>query len=289
MDNRASENIVSTLHEGDLVQNGALGDDQNQTEWDRADTAMDTLDTVPTLPYLAVIGNHDYDIKGADPANKIYGASRYIEFFGPTRYSDRTWYGGASADATNHYMTFQGDGQDFLVLGLEWQPSDLAIGWAKNVINDHPGMPTIIVTHEYLDTLGNFDGNAQAVFDNLISPNPQVFMVLCGHNHGESQHVSTNAAGKPVYEILADYQERANGGDGWMRLLTFKPNDNEIQFRTYSPTLDSYETDANSQFTLSINFDDPRFTPAQPTSHLTPTLMIAHWQIRSTTGQRYRR
>ena len=36
-----------------------------------------------------------------------------------------------------------------------------------------------------------------------------------------------------------------------MRLLEFSPSNNEIRVKTYSPTLDQYETDSSSEFTLN--------------------------------------
>ena len=38
-----------------------------------------------------------------------------------------------------------------------------------------------------------------------------------------------------------------------MRILQFSPSNNEIRVKTYSPTLDSFETDYNSQFTLQFD------------------------------------
>jgi hypothetical protein len=51
---------------------------------------------------------------------------------------------------------------------------------------------------------------------------------------------------------LADYQERASGGEGWLRILRFIPAENRIHVETYSPWLNRYETDSNSQFTLDF-------------------------------------
>ena len=55
--------------------------------------------------------------------------------------------------------------------------------------------------------------------------------------------------------MLADYQERRNGGDGWMRLIEFDGTNDQINIKTYSPTLDQFQVDSNSQFTLNVNFD----------------------------------
>lgn len=56
--------------------------------------------------------------------------------------------------------------------------------------------------------------------------------------------------GDTVYSWMADYQSRSNGGDGWMRIMRFSPSTNTISVKTYSPTLNQYETDASSQFSV---------------------------------------
>src|SRR5919112_510441 len=56
VDNASTLNIQFVLHEGDIVD---LGEDAAQ--WKNADAAMKRLDG--KMPYVAVIGNHDYDTK----------------------------------------------------------------------------------------------------------------------------------------------------------------------------------------------------------------------------------
>ena len=57
-----------------------------------------------------------------------------------------------------------------------------------------------------------------------------------------------------MHQIVQDYQDDPNGGDGWLRYFTFKPAENRIYAYTYSPTRNSglgeYDTDAQSQFVL---------------------------------------
>jgi hypothetical protein len=73
------------------------------------------------------------------------------------------------------------------------------------------------------------------MWDKLISQNDQIFMVLCGHEHGQALRVDDNRFGHKVYQVLSDYQDRhqtaldagAKGaylaiGDGWLRLMDFK-------------------------------------------------------------------
>ena len=73
--------------------------------------------------------------------------------------------------------------------------------------------------------------------------------MLCGHDSGEAFRSDT-VRGYTVYQVMADYQSRSNGGDGWLRILDFNPVEDLIYVKTYSPHLNKYETDSNSQFTL---------------------------------------
>ena len=49
----------------------------------------------------------------------------------------------------------------------------------------------------------------------------------------------------PVHEVLQDYQGNAHGGDGDLRLFTFRGN--AIEVRTYSPWLDRFTTDGSKR------------------------------------------
>jgi hypothetical protein len=81
--------------------------------------------------------------------------------------------------------------------------------------------------------------------------NPNVRIVLCGHVHAESHLTSTRDAGPPVHQILTDYQDDGQGGDGYLRIMTFQPN-GTINVSSYSPYLKTYRTDAENAFTLSL-------------------------------------
>ena len=76
--------------------------------------------------------------------------------------------------------------------------------------------------------------------------------MLAGHRHGEGRRTDI-FNGNTVHTLLSDYQGRANGGDGWLRILEFSPANNQIRVRTYSPSLNQFETDADSEFTLSYD------------------------------------
>jgi hypothetical protein len=124
---------------------------------------------------------------------------------------------------------------------------------------------------ERADFVQEADGNGnsgETVWRELVSQNPQVFMVLNGHFHdrggsatGEYHQTSTNDAGRDVYEMVANYQDYANGGDGWLRIIRFDPGGgsgeaDRIAVETYSPTRDEYATDSSSQFDFELRFAD---------------------------------
>ncbi|MCP4375943.1 MAG: PEP-CTERM sorting domain-containing protein [bacterium] len=259
VDNRDTMNIAFVSHLGDIVQNlDNTTESDLAAEWARADGAMDTLDTLPDLPYGVVLGNHD-----TDPVYDANGsAANYVANFGSARYDGKTWYGGADADQRNHYQTFSAGGHQFLNLSLEYQAcsttnSDYAdvIAWAQGVIDAHPDSPTIISTHDYLTT-GGRSSQGNDIFNALVSDNQQVFMVVNGHSPGENHRTVQNDSGDDVFEVLADYQGRLEGGTGWLRILEFDEDNGLINNITYSPSLGEYEEDAGSQFSFSMNFDD---------------------------------
>lgn len=94
------------------------------------------------------------------------------------------------------------------------------------------------------------DNNPQMVWDKFLSQHDQIFLVLCGHEHGQALRVDNNRAGHPVWQVLADYQDRRQSaidagvkmgpgegiGDGWLRLMQFDMGTAtpSIRVRTYS-------------------------------------------------------
>lgn len=246
-------NIQFVTHLGDVVQNG-----DNATEWARAMNALNTLETGANpahsaiVPYSVGRGNHD-------------GVTSFSANLGASRYGDESWYGGSSSNHLNHYQTFSSSGYDFLHLNLTYHPSTSELDWAQSVLDANPGKPTILSTHEYLGYSAEHTGDAGVyIWNGLVKDNDQIFMVLCGHNHTEQRSVSTNSHGRPVFEMLSDYQDEAEGGMGYLRQIELDIDSNQIHVKTYSPSLDAYQTDTDSQFTYAIEFADRFGSPPSP-------------------------
>jgi hypothetical protein len=261
-DSASAFNIAFATHLGDIVDNGAA----NIAEWERADAAIDILDTVlpnGLFPYGVCLGNHDFEIV----SDKNSGSATYDRFFGPDRYAGRPWYAGHSTDRQNHAQLFTVGERRFLHLTLEWRPDLSTFSWAQSMINAFPGVPTICSTHEHVrdaNTSGTGAGRSsagQTTWINLIRANPQIFLFLNGHfasgvpNHnGEHAIVGINDAAREVFEMLSDYQSWTEGGSGYMRLLRLDERNSVLSVRSFSPSLRRYLTDWNSQFRYVIDF-----------------------------------
>lgn len=247
-------NIAFVTHLGDIVQS-----DNNETEWQNADSSMSLLDGV--VPWGILPGNHDMDSNGV--------ATLYNQYFPSSRHENEPWWGGSFNDNKNNYQLFSAGGQDFIIVHLEYCPTDLTLDWANDVLAAYPERSAVISTHAYLDNgvRSTHDSNASCdqlpsegnnagedIWEKLVVPNLNVFLVLNGHFHGQSRLIS-GREGQDVFQLHLD---RANS-QGWLLILEFHPNDNRIDVKTYSPYLDQYDTGANSQYSLDYVMT-PEFT-----------------------------
>ena len=253
------------------------------------------------VPFGVPPGNHDYDawwtapvagtvaadagpdaLANVPPENQeihVGGLEAFKEAFGSDSefFRDENWYVAAFNGGTSSAQIFSADGYRFLHVALEMQAGDPVLAWAQQVLDDHPGLPTLVSTHDYLSKRGErrpldnmdlaladpgYNNDAETIWRNFISRNDQIFMVLCGHQAGQALRVDQNEAGHAVYQILADYQDRGqagldanqppgpNGrpaaiGDGWYREMTFDlaGESPRVQIRTYSTHYRAYSSE----------------------------------------------
>ena len=272
VDNKAALNIPFVSHLGDIVENI----DGVPVEWTRADASMTVLDN-GQVAYGIAPGNHDENSAGWPPATTPTSRCRECpDIPGMADISARTCSASRSDRPANknNFELFSAGGMDFIVIQLEYDMPGYSVDWANRVLAAYPNRRAIVATHLFLDASGNRpstvlnrpDGTpAATVWSQLIYSNCNVFLVLNGHYPGEANRTDLNSCGQPVHQLLADYQSRANGGDGWLRYMTFKPAENKIYVYTFSPTLNGglgqFEADANSQFVLDYNMDGVPFAP----------------------------
>jgi hypothetical protein len=244
------------------------------------------------LPFGVAPGNHDYDamwsVEGYPPDTTkdpralewtaedlgmlhIGGLDNFRSAFGADTpfFAGRDWYVDHFRGGANSAQVFTAGGYRFLHIAIEMHADDEVLAWVESVLARHPGWPTILTTHDYLDPRGERAANpiidlalvdpehhnsAEEVWRDLIARNDQIFLVLCGHHHGQALRIDANEAGNAVYQILADYQDRGRAGldagqpldphlhkpvglgDGWLRLLEFDlgAQTPRIRVRTWS-------------------------------------------------------
>ncbi len=148
-----------------------------------------------------------------------------------------------------------------LVISSEFAPRDEVLEWAKNLCTSdkYKNHRVIFLTHSYLKggakaerivsegykiTPRNW---GQAIWDKLIKVTPNIRCVICGHAAEPDSfegHVSfredKNDAGITVPQMMFNVQAlggrwEGNGGDGWLRILEFKPDGKTVSIKTYSP------------------------------------------------------
>lgn len=250
VENRETYGIAAVIHNGDIVNNG----DSQIYQWRVADAAMSRLEDVAALPdgipFGVAVGNHDLSV-----VSEVGPARRYNEFFGRERFLGRTYYGGSrtSSDNNDSWFTFTAGGLEFVVVNLQFdpEPSAAMLAFARRIFETHPDAFGILNAHYILTGAGNFSAQGAAIYAALRDV-PNLHVMTCGHVSNEQRRVDT-FEGHPILSMLADYQSRENGGNGWMRLWELSPANGEMTVRTYSPMLDRFETDANSEFTVSLD------------------------------------
>jgi predicted phosphodiesterase len=262
LENARKKNIVFVTHLGDVVDNGT-----DEAQWDNAMAALDPLLRQEWLPFSIVRGNHD------DP-------TFFLDNLPVSLMESKPWFVAVSESGLCQAQTFRVQGISFLHVGFQKDPTDAELAWANDLLSQPSlrGMPVIVSTHDYIDGSGrSFTG--RRMWDGFVKNNPMVFMVLNGHTHTEYALVSHNAANRPVYQMLSDYQDRDFGGNGLMRLITIDPVAGQITVKTFSPYYQTetdeedqngdpiiqvesnyFETDSDSQFAYSVNLRE-RFNP----------------------------
>lgn len=273
------------------------------------------------LPFGVAPGNHDYDAMWSvaqfppnvskSPRERtmtpedlgmlhIGGLDNFRSAFGDNSdfFKNRDWYVSSFNGGADSAQVFSAGGYRFLHIALEMQPADDVLAWAAGVIDSHSGLPTIITTHDYLATSGERQPNpivdlervdpdehnsAEQLWAKLISQHDQIFLVLCGHQHGQAVRIDSNAQGNKVYQVLADYQDRGQVGldagqapsrytgkpvgigDGWFRLMHFDMAGEvpRIEVRTYSSHYQVLSGDLDSYVDWYKGHEQPTMTAAE--------------------------
>lgn len=242
-----SLDVRFVFHLGDIVDNNT------DREWLRARDALSLLSGV--VPLALVPGNHDYGPNG-DASNRMTPLNRFFDF--EKARASATFGGAFEPDKLdNVYQLFSAGGRDYVVLGLEWAPRDQVLAWADGVMTRYPERFGILVTHAYLTDEGvradhrkrrtRFHNphdyrtprpvnDGEEIWRKLVQRHRFAF-VFSGHELGDGAGYRSDrtARGTLCHQLLANYQMRAEGGEGYLRVLEFLADGSTVRVHAYSP------------------------------------------------------
>ncbi|HEY3391924.1 MAG TPA: metallophosphoesterase [Lacipirellulaceae bacterium] len=272
VDEKQKRNIASVVHLGDITNNNT------HDQWKNAEAAMRLLDD--QVPYFFTLGNHDYGENGGAMDRTTF----FHQYFPRDKYSSRPDFGGSYDREPdrfdNGYYFFNAGDRAFLVLSLEFGPRNDVVRWANEVVDEHADKSVILITHAFVyydDTrydwakygakqhwnphsypvakASNHDVNdGQELWDKLISRHKNFVMTLNGHVCGDGlgRVVTKLGNGQELPQMLCDYQIRPRGGDGWLRLLEFRPDYKTVMVYDYSVTRNECNDSPDATFKVTI-------------------------------------
>ncbi len=138
--NREARNIQLILHVGDIVN------DNKPQQWINARNSMKVLDG--KIPYVLSVGNHDIG-KGASDRSTMLNEHFKIS----DNPLNEKMLGGLfkEGELENAWYHFKNEQVEAIVFALEFGPRKEVVDWANGVAAKHPGLPLILVTHEFID------------------------------------------------------------------------------------------------------------------------------------------
>lgn len=264
-DNIRERNIKFVLHLGDITNVNSL------SEWKFARKAMGNLDGI--MPYAFATGNHDYGPGG----NAATRDTLLNDHFKVSQYQDWPTFGGVkdAGKMDNTYHLFSAGGVDFIVLSLEWAVQDATVEWAQSILDQHPDRTAILLTHAYMNnndfrydhtdttrpqtynphdySTPGLKNDGEQLWNKLVKKNNFAF-TFNGHVLGDGTgfRIDNNDGGKPVAQMLANYQMRNLGGEAYLRILEFQPDGKTVKVTSHSPVYNNFLTAADQDFSFEV-------------------------------------
>lgn len=262
------------IEENDLLNPASDGNQSAQKQWEFAAKAFTRLDgKVPYITALGNHDfSIDKDLKRTSRFGEFFTIDKNWLNYKALVQNSTDESGNPSLQNSVFEVKSQNGGKDYLFMTVEYAPRDTVLVWAKRVaeMEQYKNHRIVLLTHAYLTTKDTFwnavprwflyqpyivnnkiekskryalpkANNGQQIWDKLVQPASNIELVICGHLSGEGYRVDKNAAGRSVHQMLFDMQSEGggqahgNGGDGWIRILEFFPDNKTVKVKTFSP------------------------------------------------------
>ena len=190
------------------------------------------------------------------------GKENYLKFFGNSSLY-RKQYQSSFLSALNTVTEIHVADIDYLVINLDYCPSNEILAWASSVVEAHPNHNVIITTHNGLNPTGgrndeniNQGNGGTAMWEKFTSQHPNIVLAIYGHYDDEYLTAEKNVGvnGNVVTELLIDGQhtDTMYDGAGLVAFLYFSNGGKHVDFRYYSTLKNQYYRPEN-QFSFDLN------------------------------------
>lgn len=241
-------NLGYVVHTGDLVASQT-----DVKQWANAKRAMDELSSIP---HGVLAGNHD--------VGESFDYTNYYAYFGEKAFSQYEYYGESLLNNRCHYDLITMGNTNYVFVYLGYQPREASIRFANEVFAKHADRVGVLCVHEYLGSHSTLRAIGQTLYEKVVKPNSNVYLVLGGHRYNEDCVPVTfddnqdGKADRTVYQCIANYQEiDKKGGSGYMRFLEIDEEKGTIRFYTYTPLLDRYRPIPQNSITQKTTLPIP--------------------------------
>lgn len=230
VDNAEAMNIQYVLHTGDIVDSC-----DSPRQWENAQEALSILDD--HVPLFTVAGNHDINSGEHEYAS-------YLKYFGQDRYSGLDTYGGSYRDGRGRYDLININGQDVIMITIGYSVVSKDIEWVNETLEQYSDRTAILCVHGYMAPDGSFTCDGRILYPDVVAVNSNLKLVLCGHRHGNAHNTvmfdddGDGVEDRRVDQVLFNSQTSRDYGGGYLRLVSFDSQANEIRFTAYSPYYD---------------------------------------------------
>lgn len=233
--------IIDHKDEKNIKFVAGLGDITDQPEdyqWEAAMPAIKKMDGI--LPYSLIRGNHD----------EMYLYAKYVYYDTYISQLDGMY----QDNVFTTYKTVEVGTLKYLFLNLDHGPTDDALQWACQVVEQHPEHNVIITTHGYINGKGQLltpetttippsktkgFNDAPAIWEQLVKKYENIIMVVCGHIGTAPEIVYYEAVGdhgNTIPQVLVDPQrvDKYEGASGLVALFHFSADGKQVQVENYS-------------------------------------------------------